>query len=58
MRLADGVLLAVDAVEGVLVVTERAIRQAAADNLPICLLITKASDPERARLPICVAAVT
>mmetsp|Transcript_14693 Transcript_14693/g.41340 ORF Transcript_14693/g.41340 Transcript_14693/m.41340 type:complete len:992 (-) Transcript_14693:61-3036(-) len=41
MRLADGVLLVVDAVEGVMVVTERAIKQAVAEGLPICLLFSK-----------------
>mmetsp|Transcript_18570 Transcript_18570/g.39863 ORF Transcript_18570/g.39863 Transcript_18570/m.39863 type:complete len:988 (-) Transcript_18570:519-3482(-) len=41
LRLADGVLLAVDACEGVMVVTERAIKQAVQEQLPICLLITK-----------------
>lgn len=41
MRLADGVLLCVDAAEGLMVVGERAIRQAVAENLPIVLCITK-----------------
>ncbi|PRW60836.1 116 kDa U5 small nuclear ribonucleo component-like isoform A [Chlorella sorokiniana] len=41
LRLADGVLLVVDAVEGVMVGTERAIKAAAAEGLPICLLISK-----------------
>lgn len=41
MRLADGVLLVVDAVEGVMLVTEKAIKQACQEALPICLLITK-----------------
>lgn len=40
-RLADGVLLAVDAAEGVMVGTERTIRAAAAEGLPLCLVITK-----------------
>ena len=40
-RLADGVLLAVDACEGVMLATERVIRQAVQEDLPICLLITK-----------------
>ncbi|EFN60133.1 hypothetical protein CHLNCDRAFT_56589 [Chlorella variabilis] len=41
LRLSDGVLLVVDAVEGVMVGTERAIKAAAAEGLPICLLIAK-----------------
>lgn len=41
LRLSDGVLLVVDAVEGVMVGTERAIKAAAAEGLPICLLISK-----------------
>eukprot|EP00873_Tetraselmis_striata_P045198 jgi/Tetstr1/465462/TSEL_010146.t1 len=41
MRLADGVLLVVDAVEGVMCVTERAIKQAVQEQLPICLMISK-----------------
>ncbi|KAG1674860.1 hypothetical protein FOA52_015250 [Chlamydomonas sp. UWO 241] len=41
MRLADGVLLAVDACEGVMLATERAIRQAVQEDLPIVLLLTK-----------------
>ena len=41
MRLADGVLLVVDAVEGVMLVTEKAIKQACQEGLPICLLISK-----------------
>lgn len=41
MRMADGVLLVVDAVEGVMVVTERLIKQAVSENLKICLLISK-----------------
>ena len=40
-RLADGALLAVDAVEGVMVGTERAVRAAAAEGLTVCLVITK-----------------
>jgi translation elongation factor EF-G len=35
------VLLVVDAVEGVMVGTERAIKAAAVEGLPICLLIAK-----------------
>lgn len=41
MRMADGVLLVIDAVEGVMVVTERAIKQAMAEGLPICVCISK-----------------
>ncbi len=42
MRLADGVLLVVDAAEGALVVTEKVVKQALAEGLPITLLLTKA----------------
>ncbi|PSC73984.1 116 kDa U5 small nuclear ribonucleo component-like [Micractinium conductrix] len=41
LRLADGALLVVDAVEGVMVGTERTIKAAAAEGLPLCLLISK-----------------
>lgn len=41
MRLADGVLLVVDAVEGVMLVTDKAIKQAAAEGLPTCLMLSK-----------------
>jgi U5 small nuclear ribonucleoprotein component len=41
MRLADGVLLVVDALEGVLAVTRRAIRQAVGEGLAVTLLISK-----------------
>lgn len=41
LRLCDGVLLVVDAVEGVMVVTDRVIKQAVAEGLPICLLVSK-----------------
>ena len=41
MRLSDGVLLVVDAVEGVMLVTQKAIKQACQEGLPICLLISK-----------------
>ena len=41
MRLADGVLLVVDAAEGVMLVTEKAIKQALGEGLPIALLLTK-----------------
>jgi translation elongation factor EF-G len=41
LRAADGVLLVVDAVEGVMLVTEKVVRQALTEGLPIALLITK-----------------
>lgn len=41
MRLADGVLLVVDAVEGVMVVTDRLVKQALSENLQMCLMISK-----------------
>ena len=41
MRLADGLLLVVDAAEGVMLGTERALRAAAAEGLKVCLVITK-----------------
>ena len=41
LRLADGVLLVIDTVEGVMVVTERAIKQALSEGLPICVMLSK-----------------
>lgn len=41
LRLADGMLLCVDAVEGVMCVTDKAVKAALAEGMPICLLITK-----------------
>eukprot|EP00735_Rhodelphis_limneticus_P008737 TRINITY_DN2227_c0_g1::TRINITY_DN2227_c0_g1_i1::g.6655::m.6655 TRINITY_DN2227_c0_g1::TRINITY_DN2227_c0_g1_i1::g.6655 ORF type:complete len:985 (+),score=308.55,sp/Q5F3X4/U5S1_CHICK/61.14/0.0,GTP_EFTU/PF00009.22/2.7e-47,EFG_IV/PF03764.13/2.7e+03,EFG_IV/PF03764.13/8.7e-27,EFG_C/PF00679.19/1.7e+03,EFG_C/PF00679.19/2e-21,Miro/PF08477.8/5.2e-08,GTP_EFTU_D2/PF03144.20/2.8e-07,EFG_II/PF14492.1/1.2e-05,MMR_HSR1/PF01926.18/2.2e-05,Dynamin_N/PF00350.18/0.4,Dynamin_N/PF00350.18/1.9,Ras/PF00071.17/0.0052,Se len=41
MRLADGVVLVVDAVEGVMLNTERLIQHAVRDHLPIVLVINK-----------------
>mmetsp|Transcript_20010 Transcript_20010/g.60453 ORF Transcript_20010/g.60453 Transcript_20010/m.60453 type:complete len:985 (+) Transcript_20010:276-3230(+) len=41
LRLADGVLLCVDVVEGVMLVTDKVLKQAAAEGLPICLVLTK-----------------
>lgn len=41
LRLADGVLLVVDAVEGVMLVTDKVLKQAAAEGLPVCLLLSK-----------------
>ena len=45
LRLADGVLLAVDAAEGVMMVTDKVVKQAVAEGLPICLLLTKVGRP-------------
>lgn len=41
LRLCDGVLLCVDCVEGVMLNTERIVKQACLEGLPICLLLTK-----------------
>ena len=41
LRLADAVLLVVDAVEGVMCVTERVIKHAARDRLPIVVFVNK-----------------
>ena len=41
MRLADGVLLVVDACEGVMASTTRHIKQAARDGLALCVFISK-----------------
>jgi U5 small nuclear ribonucleoprotein component len=40
-RLSDGVLLLVDAVEGLMCNTERLIKHAASERLPICVFINK-----------------
>lgn len=40
-RLSDGALLVVDAVEGVMLGTEHAVKIAAAEGLSLCLVITK-----------------
>jgi U5 small nuclear ribonucleoprotein component len=40
-RIADGMLLVVDAVEGVMLNTRRVIQHAAAQRLPVCLIINK-----------------
>ena len=40
-RLSDGVLLVIDAVEGVMCNTERLIKHAASEGLPICVFINK-----------------
>ncbi len=37
-------LLVVDAAEGVMVVTEKAVKQAIMEGLPICLLISKVNN--------------
>lgn len=41
MRLADGILLVVDALEGMMVVAERAIKQALTEGLTIAVLLNK-----------------
>ena len=41
MRLADGVLLCVDVAEGCMVSTDKAVKAALAEGLPIALLLTK-----------------
>jgi U5 small nuclear ribonucleoprotein component len=41
LRLADGVLLVVDAAEGVMLGTEKAVKQAVAEGLAITLLVNK-----------------
>lgn len=41
VRLCDGALLAVDAVEGVMMATERAVRAAVAEGAPLVLCVTK-----------------
>ncbi len=41
MRIADGAVLVVDAVEGVMANTERILRQIIRERIPFCLLITK-----------------
>lgn len=40
-RISDGVVLVVDAVEGVMLQTERLIKQAIQERLPLCLVINK-----------------
>lgn len=45
LRLADGVLLTVDAAEGVMMVTDKVLKQAVAEGLPVCLLLTKVDLP-------------
>jgi 116 kDa U5 small nuclear ribonucleoprotein component len=40
-RIADGMILVVDAVEGVMLNTTRVIKQAAAQKIPVCLVINK-----------------
>jgi len=41
LRLADGAVVIVDVVEGLMVQTERAIRHAVLERLPICVVINK-----------------
>jgi len=41
LRASDGVLLCVDAVEGVMLKTQRAVKAAVANGLAICLMLTK-----------------
>ena len=41
LRLADGVLLCVDVAEGCMMSTDKAVKAALAEGLPICLLLTK-----------------
>jgi len=41
MRLSDGVVIVIDAVEGVMLGTERSIRHAASKGLPMTLLVNK-----------------
>jgi len=41
LRLSDGVVVLIDAVEGVMVQTERVIRYSVAERLPICVVINK-----------------
>lgn len=53
LRLADGVLLVVDAVEGVMLVTDKVLKQAAAEGLPVCLLLSKVRDPLARRATLC-----
>ena len=53
MRIADGLLLVVDVLEGVMTVTERAIQQAVQEGLAITLLISKVSTSSEELLPAC-----
>eukprot|EP00538_Stauroneis_constricta_P000158 CAMPEP_0119551688 /NCGR_PEP_ID=MMETSP1352-20130426/4873_1 /TAXON_ID=265584 /ORGANISM="Stauroneis constricta, Strain CCMP1120" /LENGTH=1046 /DNA_ID=CAMNT_0007597789 /DNA_START=65 /DNA_END=3205 /DNA_ORIENTATION=+ len=41
LRCVDGAVVCVDAVEGIMMHTEMAVRQAITEGLPICLVITK-----------------
>ena len=54
MRLADGVLLVVDAAEGVMMVTDKVIKQAVAEGLPICLLLSKVRAQSAAHMLTCM----
>ena len=41
MRVSDGVVVVIDACEGIMMQTERVVREAVANHLPICLVINK-----------------
>ena len=41
LRLSDGAVICVDVAEGVLMQTERLLRQAASAGVPICVVLTK-----------------
>lgn len=46
MRLCDGVVLIVDAVEGVMLNTERIVKHALQEGLAITLILNKVSRPD------------
>ena len=52
MRVSDGVLLVVDAVEGAMMVTEMAVAQAASEGLPVVLVLSKVRLPLPPSLPL------
>mgnify|MGYP001264371607 CR=1 FL=1 len=41
MRICDGVVVVVDAIEGVMLNTQRVLRAAAKESLPVCVVMTK-----------------
>jgi len=41
LRVSDGAIVVIDACEGVMMQTERVVREAVAHNIPICLVINK-----------------
>ena len=41
MRISDGVVVVVDAIEGVMLNTQRVLRAAAKEQLPVCVVMTK-----------------